>query len=94
MDLSYSAADEQFRTEFRGWLEANLPAEWRTDQFWASKSLDEGFRLRREWERDKAIAGWAGIHWPTEYGGRGGTPAQKSIYDEEMAKARAPYSRM
>ena len=56
----------------------------------AARTLDEGFELRREWERSKALAGWAGIHWPTEYGGRGGTPAQKAIYDEEMARARAP----
>ena len=90
MDLSHSAADEQFRQEFRAWLDAHLPAEWRTDEFWAAKTLDEGFELRRQWERDKALAGWAGIHWPTEYGGRGGTPAQKAIYDEEMARAHAP----
>ena len=90
MDLSHSEADEQFRTEFRNWLEENLPAEWRTDEYWTARSLDEGFRLRRGWERDKALAGWAGIHWPREFGGRGGTPTQKAIYDEEMARARAP----
>jgi alkylation response protein AidB-like acyl-CoA dehydrogenase len=90
VDLSHSAADEQFRQEFRAWLDANLPPEWRSDEFWATKTLDEGFELRRQWEHDKALAGWAGIHWPTEYGGRGGTPAQKAIYDEEMARARAP----
>jgi alkylation response protein AidB-like acyl-CoA dehydrogenase len=90
VDLSHSEADEQFRTQFRAWLDANLPAEWRTDEFWATKSLDEGFDMRREWERNKALAGWAGIHWPREYGGRGGTATQKAIYDEEMARARAP----
>ena len=90
MDLSHSEADEQFRREFREWLGANLPQPWRTDEFWASKPLDEGFELRRDWERNKALAGWAGIHWPTEYGGRGGTPTQKAIYDEELARARAP----
>lgn len=90
MDLSHSAEDEQFRSEFRAWLEANLPAQWRTNEYWQARTLDEGFELRRQWERDKALAGWAGIHWPKEYGGRGGTPTQKAIYDEEMARARAP----
>jgi alkylation response protein AidB-like acyl-CoA dehydrogenase len=90
VDLSHSEADEQFRVQFRSWLEANLPDAWRTDEFWASKTLDQGFELRREWERDKALAGWAGIHWAKEFGGRGGTPTQKAIYDEEMARARAP----
>ena len=90
LDLSHSEADEQFRMQFRTWLDENLPAQWRTDEFWAARTLDEGFQLRRSWERDKALAGWAGIHWPKEFGGRGGTPTQKAIYDEEMALARAP----
>jgi alkylation response protein AidB-like acyl-CoA dehydrogenase len=92
VDLSFSESDEQFRTEFRGWLAANLPAEWRAEAFWADKDEDEAFALRRSWEADKARAGWAGINWPTEYGGRGGTPTQKAIYDEEMARAGAPYT--
>jgi alkylation response protein AidB-like acyl-CoA dehydrogenase len=90
VDLTHSEADEQFRQEFRAWLDENLPAEWRTEEFWATKSSDEAFDLRRDWERNKALAGWAGIQWPKEYGGRGGTPTQKAIYDEEMARARAP----
>ena len=90
MDLRFSAEDEAFRQEFRAWLDANLPAEWRDPAFWATKTPDEAFDLRRRWEADKARAGWAGIHWPAEYGGRGGTPAQKAIYDEELARADAP----
>jgi alkylation response protein AidB-like acyl-CoA dehydrogenase len=90
VDLTHSAHDEQFRQDFRAWLDSALPAEWRTDDFWQARTLDEGFELRREWERSKALAGWAGINWPTEYGGRGGTATQKAIYDEEMARARAP----
>ena len=90
MDLTYSEADEQFRTEFRGWLDANLPAEWRERGFWARQDRDEGFEMRREWEASKARAGFAGIQWPTEFGGRGGTPAQRAIYDEEMVRYRAP----
>jgi alkylation response protein AidB-like acyl-CoA dehydrogenase len=90
VDLRHSDADEAFRAELRAWLEENLPAEWRDGEFWASLPPEESFRLRREWEADKARAGWAGIAWPEEYGGRGGTPAQKAIYDEEMARAGAP----
>jgi len=90
MDLRFSAADEAFRAEFRAWLDAHLPAEWRDPAFWAAKTPDEAFDLRRRWEADKAHAGWAGVHWPVEFGGRGGTPAQKAIYDEEMARASAP----
>jgi alkylation response protein AidB-like acyl-CoA dehydrogenase len=90
MDLTYSEADEAFRAEFRAWLDANLPQEWRTHEFWSTKSESETFDLRRQWEADKAKAGWAGIQWPKEFGGRGGTASQKAIYDEEMNRAHAP----
>ena len=90
MDLSYTAAEEEFRAELRTWLADNVPGEWRRPGFWASLPEDESFRLRRDWERAKAEAGFAGIQWPVEYGGRGGTPGMKAIYDEEMVLAVAP----
>jgi alkylation response protein AidB-like acyl-CoA dehydrogenase len=90
MDLSYTAAEEEFRRELRSWLQANIPQEWTRPGFWESLPDDEGFGMRREWEREKALAGFAGIEWPTEYGGRGGTPGMKAIYDEEMVLSRAP----
>ena len=90
MDLSYTAAEEEFRAELRTWLAANVPGEWRRPGFWASLPEDESFALRRDWERAKAEAGFAGIQWPVEYGGRGGTPGMKAIYDQEMVLADAP----
>jgi alkylation response protein AidB-like acyl-CoA dehydrogenase len=90
VDLSDSADDAAFRTEFRAWLEANLLSEWRDPDFWQHLSADESFDLRRDWEAQKARDGFAGIAWPKEFGGRGGTPSQKAIYDEEMARSDAP----
>jgi len=90
VDLRHSEADEQFRSELRAWLRTALPQEMREPAYWAGMSDDEQFQARREWETGKADAGFAGIQWPTEYGGRGGTPTMKAIYDEEMAKANAP----
>ena len=92
MDLRFSKEDEDFRAELRGWLATNLPAEMRDDAWWRGRSDDERFQIRRDWEAKKAADGFAGIAWPTEYGGRGGTPTMKAIYDEEMAKANAPAS--
>ena len=90
MDLTYTAAEEEFRSELRSWLSAHIPDEWKRPGFWESLADDESFRLRRDWERDKALAGFAGIQWPTEFGGRGGTPGMKAIHDQEMVLARAP----
>ncbi|MCU1623811.1 MAG: acyl-CoA dehydrogenase protein [Frankiales bacterium] len=90
MDLTFSKEDEDFRSEFRSWLDTNLPAQMRTVDWWRPKSEAEQFQIRRDWEAKKAAAGFCGIQWPTEYGGRGGSPTMKAIYDEEMAKAHAP----
>lgn len=90
MDLTYTTAEEEFRGELRSWLRANIDQEWTKPGFWEALDDDESFRLRRDWERDKALAGFAGIQWPAEFGGRGGTAAMKAIYDEETVLAHAP----
>lgn len=92
MDLRDSEDDAEFRAGLRDWLEDHVPLEWRPPGFWAHMPEAESFRLRREWEASKAEAGWSGVDWPTEYGGRGGTPTQKAIHDEEMGRVRAPAS--
>jgi alkylation response protein AidB-like acyl-CoA dehydrogenase len=92
MDLTYTAEEEEFRSEFRSWLDANLPQEWRRKDYWAALSDEESFGRRRDWEAAKARAGWSGIDWLKEYGGFGGTAIQKAIHDEEMGLARAPAS--
>ena len=43
------------------------------------------------WQRTLFDAGYAGINWPKEYGGRGATPTEHLIYIEESERARAPY---
>lgn len=90
MDLTFTPAEEEFREELRSWLRAHILDEWTRPGFWESLEDSESFRLRRDWERDKADAGFAGIQWPVEYGGRGGTPGMKAIYDEETVRAQAP----
>ena len=42
----------------------------------------------KDWQARKADAGYAGITWPKEWGGRGGTPIQQVIYDQEEAEIR------
>jgi alkylation response protein AidB-like acyl-CoA dehydrogenase len=90
VDVSFTEDEEDFRRELRCWLDVNLPEQMRHPEFWAGMSDDEQFQIRREWEAGKAAAGFAGIQWPTEYGGRGGTPGMKAVYDQEMVRANAP----
>src|SRR5918992_4549039 len=56
MDLTYTAAEEEFRRELRSWLQANIPEEWTRPGFWESLDADESFRLRRGRGRGEAGA--------------------------------------
>src|ERR1700736_549626 len=89
MDLGFTAAEEAFRQEVRGWLEANLPAEWRHKGVGGYRE-DEETDLQRQWQRRLHEAGWLKLAWPREAGGRAATPVMQAIYQEEMAKAGAP----
>ena len=42
------------------------------------------------WQRRIHAAGYGGIHWPEEYGGRGLTPQHNAVWQLECAKAGVP----
>jgi alkylation response protein AidB-like acyl-CoA dehydrogenase len=88
MDLRYTEHEEAFRGELREWLEGvvpALPAKPKEDDWDARREYDTG------WQRMLFDAGYAGINWPKEFGGRGATPTEHLIYIEETERARAPY---
>ena len=89
MDFKYSEEDERFRHDFRSWLEANLPRDWRGDNELDADSKSE-FERRREWHRKLYDAGWMCLHWPKEFGGRGATILQQLVYGQELDRAKAP----
>jgi alkylation response protein AidB-like acyl-CoA dehydrogenase len=84
VDLSLTPQEEAFRDEVRSWLEENHPGPEPTDSF------DDVVQFRREWQRKMYDAGWAGIAWPKEYGGRGATPIEQAIFVMEATRAEAP----
>jgi alkylation response protein AidB-like acyl-CoA dehydrogenase len=90
MDLSLSPEELAFRDEVRAWIADNVTDEWRRFGSAGPEDLDERVAMAKAWERRLAEGGYAGISWPTEYGGRGATLNQQVIFHEEMAKARAP----
>jgi alkylation response protein AidB-like acyl-CoA dehydrogenase len=88
LDLRYSKSDERFRRDLRAWLAEAVPAHGAVppEGDWdARRSYDTG------WQRKLYDAGYAGINWPTEYGGRGAPLSEQLVYYEEIARARAPY---
>lgn len=91
MSLSYSAQDEQLRTEIRTWLEQNLTGRFANIRGLGGSGREhEAFEERLEWNRHMAAAGWSCVAWPEEFGGRGFTLAQQVIFHEEYAKSGAP----
>jgi alkylation response protein AidB-like acyl-CoA dehydrogenase len=88
VELRYSDADETFRAELRAWLDdalATLPPQPPRDAWPDRRKWDT------DWQHRLFDAGYAGLHWPKEYGGRGASPTEQLIFYEETARARAPY---
>jgi alkylation response protein AidB-like acyl-CoA dehydrogenase len=84
MDLTLSPSEEEFRDEVRAWLQANNPGPE------PEGSLDEVMAFRGEWQLKLHGAGWAGISWPKEYGGRGATLIEQAIFVDEATRQEAP----
>jgi len=88
MNLRYSDEEEQFRTDLRAWLQEVVPG--------IGPAPDEDdWEGRRDydvaWQKVLYEAGYAGIHWPEEYGGNGASPVEHLIFLEENERAGAPY---
>jgi alkylation response protein AidB-like acyl-CoA dehydrogenase len=92
MDFEYAQEQEAFRKEFRDWLATHLPPELCLDDPADDRvaSDRDTFERRRAWQKTMHAAGWVGITWPKEYGGRGVGLIERVIWDEEYAAARAP----
>ena len=88
MDLRYTDAEEAFRHELRGWLAEvlpTLPAEPNRHDWDGRRVYDAA------WQRRLFDAGYAGINWPKEFGGRGASATEHLLFLEETERARAPY---
>ena len=88
MDLRYSDAEQAFRGELRQWLAETLPGL-------PPKSAPTDWPGRRaydtHWQQLLFDAGYAGVDWPVEGGGRGSSPVEELVFKEELERAHAPY---
>ncbi|MFJ9118056.1 acyl-CoA dehydrogenase family protein [Streptomyces sp. NPDC102394] len=75
MDFTFTADDEVFRDEARGWLREHVGSD----------------PDRRVWERTLGKAGWIGLGWGEGgYGNRTATLTQQVAWAEEYARSGAP----
>ncbi|HEX9475109.1 MAG TPA: acyl-CoA dehydrogenase family protein, partial [Candidatus Dormibacteraeota bacterium] len=86
MDFELSEPEKKFRDEVRAWLKANKPRD--------DNSREEGQKgfveSRRQWQKRMYDAGYVGITWPKEFGGRGEGFMEQLIFNDEMILAQAP----
>ena len=92
-----STEEAAFRASAREWLETNarrhtsppiapsaIVAEWTPEE------EQQKLQTARAWQRRKFEDGWAGVAWPPEYGGRGGSPVEQIIFDQEESDFDVP----
>jgi alkylation response protein AidB-like acyl-CoA dehydrogenase len=82
-----SVSDESFRSELREWLREALreqgPAP--TEHDWSARRAYDA-----AWQRRLFDAGYAGMNWPAEYGGRAAPLGEQLVFLEECALAGTP----
>ena len=84
MDFGDSPPEREFRLRFRAWLEDHnpgLPPSSTADEYWDGQAA---------WHQTLYDAGFFGLSWPIEVGGRGLPSVYDVILDEELAAAGAP----
>mgnify|MGYP006276415947 FL=1 len=85
------ADDGEFRELVRTWLRENVVGEFAELRGRGGPGDEEiGFDIRVEWEKVLGRAGWIGLGWPVEHGGRGASVDQQIIWAEEYVRAQAP----
>ncbi len=89
MDLRLTPEEEKFRDECRAWLVDNVPPPFEGNSL-NEENNAEALAYLKAWQKKVFDAGWAGISWSKEYGGRGATLIEQAIFQEEWARASAP----
>jgi len=85
MDFRDAPEDAEFRATLKAWLSEHAPLFGEPPH-----ELPERAAWWRPWQQRLHAAGYAGLAWPPEYGGRGASVLQQAIFFEECDRAGAP----
>jgi alkylation response protein AidB-like acyl-CoA dehydrogenase len=88
MNFDDTPQEAAFRAEARNWIDANAPKEFEAELTKSSLgriklAKHDIVEVAKAWQKKKAEAGWVCLHWPKEYGGRGASPVEKVIWQQE-----------
>ena len=92
MDLNLSPDALKFRDEIRAWLDVNLERSYTEEVLAPNADEDSLVEVRRQFQKKLNDAGYLGMGWPTEWGGRGATQVEEAILRAELAAVDAPQS--
>ena len=99
MNFEDTPQEAAFRSEVRQWISANAPKHLEVElsrssigriKLMSADILEVG----KAWQKKKFEGGWACLHWPREYGGRGATPIERVIWQQEegvYGKLNSPF---
>ncbi len=88
MDFTFPAETEQWRSELRAFLKAELPPDFEGDDDFFDN--EDQLAFARQFTKKLGARHWFAPAWPTQYGGLGKSPVEQMIYNEELAYHRAP----
>jgi alkylation response protein AidB-like acyl-CoA dehydrogenase len=77
--------ERALQDEVRRYLRENAPAPSEVPA-----DLDGYVSYMRRWQQDAFGAGWVGVGWPAEFGGRGAGLSEQIVVAREMARAGVP----
>ena len=83
MDFNDTPQEAAFRSEAANWLKENQLTD-------ANREGRSPLEVAKLWQKRKYEAGWACIGWDKEYGGRGASPIERVIWDQEENKYSVP----
>src|ERR1700692_154737 len=88
MNFDDTPQEAAFRAEAKAWIAANAPKQYEEELKKSSlgRTQLKGaniLEVAKAWQKIKANAGWACLHWPRDYGGRGATPIERLIWQQE-----------
>ncbi len=92
MDFKDTPEEAAFRAEARAWLDATAERLQPGEAVAGLEGRADPTLIQRAqaWQAKKADADWACITWPREYGGRGATPIQSVIWNQEESRYKTP----
>jgi len=90
MDLRFTDDQQKFQLEVRAWIAAELERPFTEEVRDHAHDADSLVEVRRRWQKKLNDAGYLGMRWATEWGGRGATEVEEAILHAELNRADAP----